>query len=415
MDDLGYNADIKGDAPSGVGEIVPENVAYSEPSGNSKTIGRNELRIAQGIEQSFGTNKGYHVHVIKSRDVVNAEFFFTKVSRLLNLHGYTISKVDIDGLKSQELPETADSTVAYAVEESTLKSFLGEKIRSMESPVRYLISNSVLGKIKNLVLVLIVSDQFYFHLNMENFNAEEKKERLEKDISKSETSYNYKKENNTGFILIGLAFLTSAVNNIFGAYFVAFFGIQTDTLAISALIMLLTVMGITTRALTFASESTVSRLATEIGIMEYVGFFALGILFLYPSILGNLLFNLSVLTGNSRYLDLITLVLLLVPLSKYSLILGLNHGRLPIYLALAGTAILAYAVLIVNNLLPPPFFNVAVAPTFLIPYYSLGFGLPTYYLPPFVNQYFYLVNYIPFSGNILLALSYFQSYRFKIK
>ena len=415
MNDLGYNADIKGDAPLGVDEILSENAAYSEPSGNSKTIGRNELRIAQGIEQSFGINKGYHVHVIKSRDVVNADFFFTKVSRLLNLHGYKISKVDLDGLKSQELPEMADGTVAYVVEESTLRSFLGEKIRSMESPVRYLISNSVLGRIKNLVLVLIVSDQFYFHLNMENFNAEEKKERHEIESSRNEPDYNYKKVNNTGFILIGLAFLASAANNIFGAYLVAFFGIQPGTLAISALIMLLTVMGVTTRALTFASESKGSRLVTEIGIMEYVGFFALGILLLYPSILGNLPINLSVLTGNSRYLELITLVLLLVPLSKYSLILGLNHGRLPIYLALAGTAILAYAVLIVNNFLVLPFFQVTIAPTFLIPYYGLGFGLPTYYLPPLVHQYFYLVNYIPFSGNILLALSYFQSYRFKIK
>ena len=415
MNDLGYNADIKDGVPSGADEILLDNAAPPESAVNSKLIGRNELRIAQGIEQSFGTNKGYHVHVIKSRDVANADIFFSKVSRLLNLHGYKVSRVDLDGLKSQELPETADGTTAYAVEEATLSSFLGEKIRSMESPVRYLISNSALGKIKNLILILIVSDQFYFHLNMELFNAEEEKERHEIDISRNEPGYNYRKVNNTGFLLIGLAFLTSAVNNIFGAYLAALFGIQQGILAISALIMLLTVMGVTTRALTFASESAGSRLATEIGIMEYVGFFVLGILLAYPSILGNPSVNFPALTGNAGYLQLFTMALLLVPLSKYPLMQGLNHGRLPIYLALAGTAVLAYAVLIINNFPVPQFFHVSLSPSFLMPYYGLGFGLPSYYLPLSGPQYFYIWNYIPFSGNVLLAMSYFHSYRFKIK
>lgn len=388
-------------------------------------MGANELRIVRRIEDSIRDSKGPRIHVIKSRDIANSRNFAEKVFRVLKMHGYSI-----EPLTAKNLDDSVDteppSTRIYAIDEDTIKDYLGERINETTSPVQYIFDKTKLAYIRKPVLVSVVSDSFY-----EKYGVAKDTEQVEgkpvRNRTKKATRKNVVNSKLAiySFYIAAASFFISGLNAIIGSYLT--FSISDVVYSILPLaILLFSIAAIAVRAFSLAHEDKKSVIPVTLSIVLFIFLLVIGIaLTAYDTSIADVFYDTGqVLFSSSASMIMVALafVVMVIAMSRYILFLGTNSGSRAYFLAMAGILLLIGVVLVSN--FPPmtifgsyPGSNFAISsqPTAHSPIYLMMnfffdpefplFG-GTSFFSSNAPQYLLVRNYILLLANTILGLSY---------
>lgn len=412
-------------------EAPPEEVTSDgQVPEDRRPVGANELRIVRRIEDSIKTSRGPRIQIIKSRDIVNARSFSEKVFRVLKMHGYRIQVLTAENLNDSVDDLNSSPVTIYTIDEDTIKQYLGSKLDELEAPMQYLFDNSMLAYNRNPVLISTVSDSFYGKVGLQRYAQPETG-----GVSSKKVKSGHGKKPGVSrlaiysFYLVAFSFILSGINVLFGN--LTF--IRTQYSSISLLpfaILILSLAAISVRAFSLGNDDRRSVVPAAISIILFILLLLLGIVTAYYGLsITNIFSNTeSVLFSGAS--DILLMILgaavLLVSLSRYILFLGASSGRRAYFLSITGIILIVVVVFISN--LPPvsimgatltnPLFGNPGGPNamYIIINFAFSpeipiFGAFTYFQAGGVPQYFLLRNYILFTANIIMALSFFMAIR----
>lgn len=400
----------------------PEEESGKETKRTELAPGLNELRVVKKIEDYMNNSRGPRIQVIKSRDIKNAEHFSEKVFRVLEMRGYKIEKLSSQDLKSTPSKESSSSNTIYAINETVIKEFLGSDISQSGHPIRYIFDNSMLSYLKKPVVISTVSDGFYNSVGMQSIANSPGEGRTTRQKVTREVGVN--RLASSSLYLAAIAFALSGVNNLFGSLVNISYFNNTIT-PLPAAILFLSVAAIFMRGFSLRKEDGKSIAMVAFSIIIFVAFVIL--LFVNPyfqnyyltQILNTQPFPTN--TSSNLLYSLLSLVVIVVSLSRYPLFLGRNSGKSSYLLAIGGITLLLAVVLMVNMPFITIFGNTVNSLQLPLSYLgsNLSVGFNYIYspnLPLFGNlgyfeifgtpQYILFRNFLLLLANVMLSVSF---------
>lgn len=389
-------------------------------------MGANELRIVRRIEDSIRDAHGPRIHVIKSRDITNSRNFADKVFRVLKMHGYIVNALTMQNI-NDPAQEESPSTRIYAIDEDTVKNFVGDRLNEIASPMQYLFDESKLAYMKRPILISVVSDSFYERYGVQKRpeqtstgTVRKKKNRVTRTKSSNSTLAVY------SFYLAAFSFFLSGVNSIFGSYFTFSYG-NVYYISLPFGILILSLAAIAVRAFSLGEEEKRSVLPVMLSIVLFILLLIVGIaannygmsIAEIFSDTGQAVFSASF----SMFVVALAFVVMIIALSRYILFLGSSAGTKAYLFGIAGLVLLI-SVVLVSNLPPLTIFGTNPLNPVSVPSQPIStnpgsvflnfvfdpefpvFGTTSYFSAQSTAQYILLRNYLVMFANVILGLSY---------
>jgi len=381
-----------------------------------EAIGARELRIVSAVENSFTSHGKYHIHVIKSREISNARSFYSKVSRILKLHGYTVRTLTPADLSAPTLSGYNEKTTVLVMEEDLFHAG-GEGTSSFSFPSIF--SSPSLVGLNHLNVILLVSDGFYDTISPEvgrmmleaNSNAVNSVAR-----GHSASNMNFAA---LGILMISVSFLLGALSNFLPFYILPALYWGDFVLVAEVLMVLFTVLGIAFMALSLGRVDQPGQKGTVIALIFFIFLFGF-------AIFGSNSLAFKVLVDRNHFLlFILSLFFLGMFIAKFPLMIAPSGSRTGYVLSIAGGLILSGFILFNTSLITYfiPGGAALVTHNILQAIRTIGTGIGTILLSSGFPAYGYIslnpvhigllnpVEYIPFTGNILIFAGYIFSYR----
>lgn len=415
------------DHDSDVMDVSPE--TRSLPSGRMPTrslgagkpdegeaIGARELRIVSAVENSFTSHGKYHIHVIKSRDISNARSFYSKVARILKLHGYTVRALTPADLSAPVLSGYNEKTTVLVMAEDLFRGGT-DGVSSFSFPSIF--SSPSLAGLSHLNVILLVSDAFYETISPEvgRMMSEANSSAVNATARKRPTSnLNYAA---LGILMISVSFLLGALSNFLPFYILPALYWGDFVLIAEVMMVLFTVLGIAFMALSLGRADQPGQKGTVIALIFFIFLFGFAI---FGS---NSLAFKELVDRNHFLLFILSLLFLGMFIAKFPLMIAPSGSRAGYALSIAGGLILSGFILFNTSLITYfiPGGAALVYHNILQAIRTIGTGIGTILLSSGFPAYGYIslnpihigilnpVEYIPFAGNILIFAGYLFSYR----
>jgi hypothetical protein len=399
--------------PSG---IVPTRSLGAGKPDEGEAIGARELRIVSAVENSFTSHGKYHIHVIKSRDISNARSFYSKVARILKLHGYTVKTLAPADLSAPALPGYNEKTTVLVMEEDL---FSGDHENAQPLSFPSIFSSPALAGLNRLNVILLVSDAFYETISPEVGRMMSEANSSGVSAASRENHTSNRNYAAPGILMISVSFLLGAVSNFLPFYILPAPYWGEFVLVAEVLMVLFTVLGIAFMTLSLGRADQPGQKGTVIALIFFIFLFGFAI---FGS---NSLAFKELVDRNHFLLFILSLLFLGMFIAKFPLMIAPSGSRAGYALSIAGGLILSGFILFNTSLITYfiPGGAALVYHNILQAIRTIGTGIGTILLSSGFPAYGYIslnpvhigllnpVEYIPFTGNILIFAGYLFSYR----
>ncbi|MEM0157593.1 MAG: hypothetical protein QXN26_05980 [Thermoplasmataceae archaeon] len=397
------------------GTVPTRSLGAGRPD-EGEAIGARELRIVSAVENSFTSHGKYHIHVIKSRDISNARSFYSKVARILKLHGYTVRTLTAQDLTAPSLSGYNEKTTVLVMEENLFNAS-GEGNASFSFSSAF--SAPSLVGINHLNVILLVSDAFYEKISPEVGKIMSVADSNSAGAVAGERSAGSMNYAAIGILMISLSFLLGAMSNFLPFYVLPSQYWGEFVLVAEVLMVLFTVLGIAFMTLSLGRADQPGQRGTVAALIFFIFLFGFAI---FGS---NSLAFKALVDRNHFLLFFLSLVFLAMFIAKFPLMIAPSRSRAGYALSIAGGLILSGFILFNTSLITYfiPGGAALVAHNILQAIRTIGTGIGTILLSSGFPAYGYIslspvhigflnpVEYIPFAGNILIFAGYIVSYR----
>ena len=381
-----------------------------------EAIGARELRIVSAVENSFTSHGKYHIHVIKSRDISNARSFYSKVARILKLHGYTVKTLAPADLSAPALPGYNEKTTVLVMEEDL---FSGDHENAQPLSFPSIFSSPALAGLNRLNVILLVSDAFYETISPEVGRMMSEANSSGVSAASRENHTSNRNYAAPGILMISVSFLLGAVSNFLPFYILPAPYWGEFVLVAEVLMVLFTVLGIAFMTLSLGRADQPGQKGTVIALIFFIFLFGFAI---FGS---NSLAFKELVDRNHFLLFILSLLFLGMFIAKFPLMIAPSGSRAGYALSIAGGLILSGFILFNTSLITYfiPGGAALVYHNILQAIRTIGTGIGTILLSSGFPAYGYIslnpvhigllnpVEYIPFTGNILIFAGYLFSYR----